>query len=722
MNETSPPRRLKADNIGHKSPADRVQSTPSDDGAIDLVALLGTVWRGKLMILGITLLAILLGGYYAYMVATPMYRSTAVVMLNNREEQVVNFESVIGGLGSDSSVVNTEVEVLKSRGLLGKVVDHLDLIDDPEFNTSLRPQYLIDHLKQVVKSLLNPDDMVSDAPPSNSSIRQATISTLLSMMTVRNISQSLVFEVTIETTSPQKSAKIADMLVNLYILNQLEVKFDATEQATTWLTERVTDLQAQLEQAEAKVRDFQANTELVDEASLEAQERQLKEIRERIDTIRSTKENADRRLAVIRAADTPETQAEVSGDAQLQRMLERIDTSPISDAFQERYSEILTRAELEVQRAQNQLDALNASRTGMEEQIARQSNDLIALQQLTREAEASRLLYEYFLARLKETSAQQGVQQADSRILSDAVIPDRAATPRKSLVLVMSTMLGLMLGVALVLLREAGNDSFRTPGEIERITGYPVMGQVPLLPSKRRQDFIKYLAEKPTSAAAESIRNLRTSALLSNVDHPPQIIVTSSSIPGEGKTTLSLALAQNLSSMGKKVLLIEGDIRRRVMSTYLDESKKSEKGIVAILTNVQTLSETVIHDETIGADVLLGEKTAANAADIFTSESFGKLLEEARGSYDHIIIDTPPVLVVPDARIIVQMADALLFAVKWDSTSRTQVVEALKMFESVNHPVSGIVLNQISPTGMKRYGYEGKYGAYAAYGHGYYVN
>ncbi|WP_370302655.1 polysaccharide biosynthesis tyrosine autokinase, partial [Pseudooceanicola sp.] len=292
--------------------------------------------------------------------------------------------------------------------------------------------------------------------------------------------------------------------------------------------------------------------------------------------------------------------------------------------------------------------------------------------------------------------------------------------PRKSLVLAMAGMLGLMLGVGLVLIREARKNTYRTARDLELSTGYTVMGQVPLLPARKRRDTVTYLATKPTSAAAEAIRNLRTSIMLSNVDRPPKVIVTTSSIPGEGKTMLSLALAQNFSGMGKKVLLIEGDIRRRVIGQYLGQAPKD--GLLSVLSGTQPLSELVVHDDGIGADILIGEKTSANAADIFSSESFARLLAEAKREYDLIVLDTPPVLVVPDARIIAQNADVILFAVKWDSTSKSQVEEALRMFESVNQRVSGLILNHISPKGMKRYGYGGKYGAYSAYGRKYYVN
>ena len=706
-------------------PAQVAASTEMDD-VIDLGALLSVLWRGKWIIGFITVLAVLAGGYYAYVAATPLYTAKSVVMLETREERVTDLESVIGGLSGDSSVINSEAEVLRSRSLLKKVVAQLNLERDPEFNAALRPPEWQDQVKARIRgaiaSLLpaTPDTApaVDEYPDAQT---EALVNALLARLTVRNIPQSLVFEITVKTEQPQKSARIADKVAELYVLNQIEVKFEATEQATTWLTERVTQLQTELELAESRVKDFTASTALVNAESLQAQERQLKELRDRIQAMQLSATNVQARVEALRSAETPEDQAASANDSRLTRLLQDASSDPAAmTAFDLRYQQIIDRGELELSRANSQLAALSTSRDEMQTQIETQGQDLIRLQQLTREAEASRLLYEHFLSRLKETAAQEGIQQADSRVLSQAVPPAVPSEPRKSLVLAMAGMLGLMLGVGLVLIREARKNTYRTARDLELSTGYTVMGQVPLLPARKRRDTVTYLATKPTSAAAEAIRNLRTSIMLSNVDRPPKVIVTTSSIPGEGKTMLSLALAQNFSGMGKKVLLIEGDIRRRVIGQYLGQAPKD--GLLSVLSGTQPLSELVVHDDGIGADILIGEKTSANAADIFSSESFARLLAEAKREYDLIVLDTPPVLVVPDARIIAQNADVILFAVKWDSTSKSQVEEALRMFESVNQRVSGLILNHISPKGMKRYGYGGKYGAYSAYGRKYYVN
>jgi capsular exopolysaccharide synthesis family protein len=201
--------------------------------------------------------------------------------------------------------------------------------------------------------------------------------------------------------------------------------------------------------------------------------------------------------------------------------------------------------------------------------------------------------------------------------------------------------------------------------------------------------------------------------LLANIDMPPRVIMSTSSIPGEGKTTQSISLAQNLSGLGKKVLLVEGDIRRRVFSEYFDIHDKP--GFLSVLAGEASLQSAVTFNEQLQADILLGETSKVNAADLFSSDTFAQFLSTLRDAYDYVIIDTPPVLAVPDARVIGQHVDAILYTVKWDSTTHRQVNDGLKSLANVNLKVTGLVLSQIDQRGMKRYGYGDSYGAYQAY-------
>ncbi|QDC09111.1 polysaccharide biosynthesis tyrosine autokinase [Oceanicola sp. D3] len=693
------------------------------DDVIDLGALLGTLWRGKWIIAVIAMLATVIGGYYAYGIATPRYTATSVVILETQERSVVDIESVMGGLSSDSQIVNSEAEVLKSRGLIGKVVDRLDLTADPEFNSALRDPSALSELKSSIKSTLLGAPSEQVVPEDVTMVRQRnnSIDSVLENMTVAAVPNSLVFNIRVTSLEPEKAALIADTIAELYILNQLEVKFEATQEATSWLTEQVGELRVELESGESRLAELSADNELVSVEALQALERQLKEIRDRVTQTADNLETQKARLAVFEAASTREEQAAAANDMQLTRMLPRAQNEPaMATAFDTRFTQLAERARLDVARTSQQLEGLRTSESDLRARIDQQGDDLVELQQLQREVEASRALYEYFLGRLKETSAQQGIQQADSRVLSNAVIPINASEPRRSLILAMSGMLGLMIGAGLVLLKEARNSSFRTSDELEAATGISVIGQIPRIPARNRRKTIQYLRDKPTSNTAEAYRNLRTSLMLSNVDNPPKVIVSTSALPGEGKTTNSIAIAQNLIGMGKKVLLMEGDIRRRTLSQYFDDLPK--RGLVSVLSGDSSLDDVITQTEASGIDLLAGEQTSANAADLFTSDKFRDLITDLRGKYDAIILDTPPVLIVPDARIIAMQADAVLFTVKWDATSQAQVKEGLKLFRQSDQKVTGLVLSQINPKGMKRYGYGGKYGAYSAYGSGYYNN
>ncbi len=696
---------------------------PADEeDTIDIGALIGTLWRGKWLIALVTLIVMLLAGYYAYSVAVPTYQSTAVVILQTKQDSVIDLQAVAGGFSGDSTEVNTEVEVLRSRGLAGKVVDRLNLIEDPEFNGQLREPSMVKALIARIRSFVPSRGTAAgtlDAELQKNRVRDNVIASLLSKVSVSNIRQSLVFNVTVETESPVKSARIADTIAELYILNQIEVKFEATEKATEWLSNRVSELQVELENAEKKVSDFTAQTQLVSVEGLQGLERQTKELRDRIASAELAQTTLDSRRTALTDAATVEEKLAAADDATLARIANGgLASASSQSTFDLRYDTISARVQADLNRANQQLMALNSSEVELSRQIARQGEDLIALQQLTREAEATRLLYEYFLTRLKETSAQEGIQKADSRVLSTSVVPGSPSAPKKSQILALAMILGAMIGSGLVLLREFRTSTFRTAGELEQHTGYTVIGQIPLIPTRKRQDTLSYLAEKPTSAAAEAIRNLRTSLMLSNLDKKPQVIVSTSSIPGEGKTTVSLSLAKFLSGLGKSVLLVEGDIRRRTLNEYFPSLPHT--GIASVLNGDVKFSDAIHRPKSFEADVLAGEKTNVNAADIFSSETFKNFIAEMRVQYDFIIIDTPPVLVVPDARIIAQNADAILFSVKWDSTSKALVDESLRYFHNANQRVTGIVLNQIDEKGMKRYGYGGKSGAYAAYGTGYY--
>lgn len=703
-----------------------IQGPGEDD--INLLGLLSTLWRGKWTIVACATLLMMAGAYYAFAVAVPKYQASTQLALEIRNENVVDLDSVVSGVSTEISAINTELEVIRSSGLLAKLVDELDLTSDPEFNSALVPKakYSISALKAAIRDFVAPAPAVNEPPlvDNDTDPPELTraIAAVRGAITASNQRNTYIFNISVTTETPRKSALIANTLAKLYIQDQINVKFQATENAVAWLSERVIELEAELEERENAIKELRAETDVVNAEELQALNQQAKDVRDRLIETRMTVALLTARveeLKVLQQSDDLSAMAAAVEDATLDRLIVGAASDRATRAlFDERFGQLINREENALGRAVQQVAALEASFTRLEEQIEQQSKDLVRLQQLERETEATRTLYETFLTRLKETTVQRGLQQADSRVLSKAT-PGSYVEPKKSLILALCMILGAMIGAGIIIARQLLHSGFRTPEDLEVATDHAVFGQIPKMPIRKRYGLISYLNDKPTSAASEAVRNLRTSVLLSDIDHSPQIIMSTSALPGEGKTTQSISLAHNLGGLGKRVLLIEGDIRRRTFAEYFDFGE-SAGGLVTALTSKKPLSELVVRAPGMDVDVLRGEKASINAADLFSSDRFREFLQELREVYDYIVIDTPPVLVVPDARVIGQFVDTIIFSVAWDRTSKVQVADALRQFESVGIRVHGLVLAQIDPKGMKRYGYGGKYGAYSAYGKGYY--
>ncbi|WP_433990060.1 hypothetical protein SuNHUV7_12590 (plasmid) [Pseudoseohaeicola sp. NH-UV-7] len=681
----------------------------------DFRTLLLTLWRGKMIISAASVVAVLLTTYYVFAVATALYTSSVVVIFDTRQTSVVALPSVIAAVSGEPSSVTSEVEVLRARTLMTDVARHLHLMSDPEFNADLREPGLKTRLRSGIESVLGGGQ--SFGPPATDDDRTGRdldriVNVLLSKVSVRNIPGSHVFRISVTTQSPEKSAIIADTIARLYIDNQMNEKQHATEHAAKWLASRVAELQSQLEDAEAQVAQFTAATALISAPALQVLERQLKELRARIAAAHTRKAKMQGLLGKMVDAQTPHDKVAVADDVLLTQMLSsgRLTPDRIAE-FDDRYRDILSRVRIEADRATLQLAALQASETKLDLQIDQQGQDLIALQQLTREAAATRLLYEHFLSRLKETSAQKGIQQADSRVLSHAVVPSFAHSPRKSLIITMAALFGLTCGALYVLVQEAANTSFRTAAALETFSGLPVLGQIPALDVGRVQPARLNLA--CDARRMEAMRGLRTSILLSQKESQKQVILVTSAMPGEGKTTIALSMGEVLSGLDKKVLVVEGDVRRgRLRQQFKD---LPEAGIVSILNETAQIGEGIHRPEGYGADILAANSTRKNPADLFSSRRIRDLVQTLRAQYDYIIIDTPPVLATPDACILAKQADTVLLTVKWDSTSDVQIRKTLRLFRSTGVNVSGLVLTQISLKGMKRYGLGGKHSCYADY-------
>ena len=686
-------------------------SRQSDE--IDLGALVGVVWRGKWWIILFATLGVLAAWYYGTRVAVPMYPARVSIALEGEEQQRVlgDIESIFGGGGTGRSELNTEMEVLRSRELIGRLVDELQLIDDREFNGIRDTPRLRDRIRMALTDW-------EPSTPTPETLRRRAIDRLIARISIINISDSLVFNLQIQTTDPNKSVYIVNALAEIYIDNSVRVKLEDATRAILFLSERTTELEATLEQLEQDLAQRMEASDAIDATLLQAQNLQLRDLRTRVE---DAQVNLAQDLALREAVDAIPEGAdrldallgvlEPAADPRFTNIIARFRSGRLeADATEIALMGIVDDLDDDIRRTRTQLASLQASADTLTLQIGAQSNELIAMQQLTREVDAARLLYQTFLTRLQEASIQQGLETPDARVLSQAVRRG-ASSPRVTRLIIMAAFAGAFLGIAVAMVRDWRFAGFRTTDELGSTTGSPVLGSLPEMKVRDRKEVLRALKNNPNTVFAEAVRNLRTSILMTNPDVEPQLILVTSSIPGEGKTTLALALARYFGSLeGRRVLLMEADIRRQTLRAYMDEDRSHGAKLLDVLLGKARLDDLDLVDPDLGVEVLMGSGGEFNAADLFESRRFRDLLTTLRGRYDHIIIDSPPVLAVPDARVLARYADLRIFAVRWGFTTKTQVRQGLDMLNSVGFPASGTVLTQVNHKKMKAYGYAGQYG------------
>ncbi|SCZ71979.1 capsular exopolysaccharide family [Epibacterium ulvae] len=727
-----------------------------DDSGRGLRMLFGMLWRGR-MIIGI---CVALGAVFGVMSASqiePRYRAHGKVMFDVQQANVLNMEDML--LASplfDSSALENQIQILSSTALIERVIDELELDKDPEFNPLLRvekPSALdkvrdlvdvgatLDALRQRLSGAVPAQDEQQNTTARDRShlVRLAVISNVRKGLSFRPVGRSRVIQIAFMSDNRATAAKIVNTVAEKYILDQQETKQEAARAATVWLAERVDELRLSVQTAEEAIET--ARSEISDRTgqTLEVTQQQLEALNLEFAATQaalSRQEVLYNRLTdflaqstdfgtVSEFRDSPLIQqyriqledllSEQSilrasypeGHPSLQQVSEDITT--VQTSMAQEAQRIATSAGLDLQGIRAQEASLLAEVRRLEKLALEQTRSEVDLRQLSREAEASRVLYESFLARLQATAAQEDLHEADARILTRAEIPLFPQSQSKSLVLTMFSMIGAIIGVGIVFIRTLVNTTFRSLGQLELVTGQHLLGVLPFVGRyKTRVRVFQYLLNKPNSVLAEAIRNLRTSILMSNVDHPPKVLMFTSSVPGEGKTTTAVMTALTSQQMGKSTIIVDCDMRRPDLSQFFT-SPHGNNGLIAALHDDAPLEEAVFQDPETGLHVLMtetgGRSARVNAADVLSSQKFNDLIERLTETYDLVILDTPPTLAVTDARIISKRVDSVIYAVRWGSTARGAVVEGLKELESVGAPISGVLMTMMDVKKSGRFSY-----------------
>ncbi len=745
------------------------------DDTIDIRGLVSKFWHGK-WIIAICLLIAYVLGYLSISQIVPTYRATATVMFDVQQSNVI--ESILNEEGFDRGKLEDQIMILSSTNLIERVVDDLNLDQNPEFNPTLREPIpsLLDRARSYISLPPEITDIMKDlgliAPPpppiADPEARQLAREERLRVLIVRNVLRGLdlaplgnsnVLGISYVSTNRNTAADIANAIANQYIVDQLEAKLEATQAATGWLSVRVDELQANVETAENQVEAARAGLAAEQGQSLDITQQQLAALNAALvgaqsDTTRILAEynrleaaladpdgldtistfRASPMISQIRqqeselAAQVLTLNASVSQDnpslqlakRQLADVREQIREQVLEEA-----TKIVAATKNDLIAAQEREAALLVQVRELEQKAFSQAADEVALRQLEREAQASQVLYENFLARLQQADVQEDLQTADARILSPAEVPLFAQSQQQRRTMLLTLFLGGAIGVGIVFLLDFLNNTFRSPAQLEEMSGITVLGTLPSIGSRmKRQALLDNLRNKPNSSLAESVRNLRTSILLSNVDKPPKVLMFTSSVPQEGKTSSAMLTAMTSRQMGKTSIIVDCDLRMPALAHMLQDTDE-RPGLLSVVDGTTPINEAIYTEPTSGVHVLTvreGERLGTvNAADVLSSKRFEKLIEVLSSNYDMVILDAPPTLIVADARILSKLVDTIIYAVRWDKTPRGAVLEGLKEMRSVDAPIAGVVMTMVNEARASKYAYDG-YNYYKGKYRDYYIS
>ena len=379
--------------------------------------------------------------------------------------------------------------------------------------------------------------------------------------------------------------------------------------------------------------------------------------------------------------------------------------------------------------------ALAAAVTQQKAEVDRVNQLLIEHNILKREFDSNQSLYDNLLQRLKDATVSAGLQATNIHVVDEAQVPTYPVRPNKLRNIEFALAAGLVLGIALALTKEALNNSIQNALEMEKLTGLPALAIVPLGHSVRRHRSkllngigvaaAAYTVElsvikKPEAAISEAFRALRTAVLLSTAEHPPQIVLVTSSQPSEGKTATSLNLAAALAQKGSRVLLIDADMRRPRLSSALN--LPSREGLSDMLSGSSQFDPALVQkvEELDNLFLLPSGPRAPNPAELLCSRKMEQLLAWLRGEFDHIIVDSPPVLPVTDSTILSTLVDGVIMVVACESTSRAALNRACRIVQHSGGRILGTVFNKVDDRRDGYYGYRYYHGHYTDRNNSYY--
>jgi succinoglycan biosynthesis transport protein ExoP len=736
--------------------ATRVFDLPESETGFDLWGKIYFLWRHWKLITLVVGVSLALGALSLF-TETPRYTANAQVLLDLRRDRVVANESFLQEPALDNAALESQLALIRSTVLLKRVVEREQLIEDPEFGVAPpeKPSvlqviasyfYFLDP-QMALTPFLNFFGRATDnskaqstqiGDPIISSKVMASIEALRVATGVLRSGQAHVFGISVTSTDPVRAAKLANAIASAYVVDKLDSSFEAAKKASLWLADRLTELRKQLRDSEEAVAKFRSEHGLVQSnASSTLSQQQLAEFnaklvgakaevaekKTRVDFLASIEKKGEKLLSYPdfitssvltnlrqQQAAISQREADLAARYEPQHPIVvniRAERRDVERGIAAETQRLAANIKNEYDLAQARLEAAERSLREATGQTSIDDTTAITLRELERTAAVNKSLFESFLQKAKVTEEQSTFEARDVRVITPAVPPGVPSFPKKGQTMIYALIIGLLLGGGGAVTLEMLNAGFTSPRQLEDALGIPLLASVghvrdqDLTVDGKRIDASLIPVLKPLSRYSEAMRALRIGIQMSDVDDPPKVIQITSALPGEGKTTIALSIAASAAISGLRVLFIDADLRHPSASHAL--GLQQQLGLVNVLLG-QVKAEDAVRFDNYGKFWVVSAGTDTyNPADLLGSDRMKAQIANFKNSFDLIVIDSSPVGAVTDSIVISQLADKVVFVVRWSSTARDVVRDAVSHFPG-DKSIAGVVFNLVDEDRAQKYG------------------
>ena len=653
--------------------------------------------------------------YFYLSLLKPSYQATSTLQIGNtKPNATLSIKDAFNESSASTVQIATQYELLRSRKFAARVIEKLNLLETDEFEHSkFRKEIQLLHSSEPVEKVS----------------LEAAISIFQQRLTITPLAKTELVKITFTAYRPELAKSIANQIGETYLQYQNDIHRSSQENTSTWLVEQLTDLALKLKVSESALQKFREDEGIVDikgVVGLVAGE--LTELTSSL--LQTTKAQDDLQVTyqyILQHQNNPQKLTEIH---EINSNSSFIKLRSIEDVIVQKKHELSGRygpkhpksialqAELDSIQTRIENKAIDISHSiikdyfsikekvkATESRLADAKANFLRLSrldnkfsQLSREVQTNKELYNSYLIRFKEADAMESYK-ADLyvRFIDRATTPKSQIAPKKKLVLVLAFVLSVFVLSVIVIARDFLTDTLNSQQKQENFTEASVIGVLPKFKFSRKQDGIfnddlRYI---------EAINSLKSAILFHQVRKTPKIFAVTSSLSGEGKSTVASFLARSFGET-EKVLLIEADLRRPTLAVKMNLSAH-RPGLSNLLANTHPLEQCIIRDTDYRLDIITSGITPANPLAFLSMKRFKLLLDTFENYYDRIIIETPPVNVVSDALVIAKLVDSVLYVVHENKTKREQIRQGLKLLKQVNAPVEGIVVNQSRIKGNDAY-------------------